>query len=563
MTGVPPLFRLRIETTDMSTHIDHREDQLTRNGHGTTDSERTTPPPRAGSSPRLDGSADRARILLEPIWRDWRIGAAAAVGAAAAWGLVAGWWTPRSPLTTSQAIWSILISLLVGMSAGLMMRSRRAILVAPVIFVTVFEVTRIRTSGPTVDAPMFSQYGTFALVVGRGFHALLSLAPLAFGAILGAGIARHLRRSEALAKPSRRWALIARRSVAVLAALGLGAFTVLLARPASTDSIVDADGNTLEGSIAELTTVDINGHDLHLMIRGYSIDNPVLLFLAGGPGGSEMGAMRKHLPELEQHFTVVTWDQRGTGKSYDELDPSSTYTLAGVIDDTIAVTNHLRDRFDQDRIYLLGQSWGSTLGVLAIQAQPELYSAFIGTGQMVSQLATDTIFYNDTLDWARANNDTGLVDDLTTIGPPPYEQMLHYETALSFEHEVYPYDHSANAEGEGGFSENFFVPEYALIDQVHLLGAFMDTFSVLYPQLQLIDFRETATDFEIPMFFVQGAHEADGRADVFDDWYSTVDAPIKDLAILDTAGHRPLWEQPVDFVDYMVDTVLRQTTAED
>ena len=234
------------------------------------------------------------------------------------------------------------------------------------------------------------------------------------------------------------------------------------------------------------------------MIRGHSVQNPVLLFLAGGPGGSEMGAMRNHLPGLEQRFTVVTWDQRGTGRSYDELDPSGTYTLASAVDDTIAVTNHLRDRFGQDRIYLLGQSWGSTLGVLAVQQHPELYGAFIGTGQMVSQLATDTIFYNDTLDWARTTGDTDLAADLVHIGPPPYDRMLDYETALSSEHEVYPYDHAANSEGEGGFSENFFVPEYSLIDQVHLLGAFMDTFSVLYPQLQDIDFRRTATDFDDP-----------------------------------------------------------------
>lgn len=137
--------------------------------------------------------------------------------------------------------------------------------------------------------------------------------------------------------------------------------------------------------------------------------------------------------------------------------------------------------------------------------------------------------------------------------------MLDYETALSYEHEVYPYDHSANSEGAGGFSENFFVSECAFIDQIHLLGGFMDTFSVLYPQLQDVDFRDTATDFEVPMFFVQGAHEAGGRAEPFAEWYPTVDAPIKDLTVLDTSGHRPLFEQPEEFVDYMVGTVLIRT----
>jgi pimeloyl-ACP methyl ester carboxylesterase len=262
-----------------------------------------------------------------------------------------------------------------------------------------------------------------------------------------------------------------RRGVAVLAGVGLLALSAGLARPARTDAIGGPDGEDLAGSVAEPMTVEVNGHDLAMMIRGHSVDDPVLLFLAGGPGGSEMGAMRNHLPELEEHFVVVTWDQRGTGKSYPALDPTSTLTLGSVIDDTIAVTNYLRDRFGDDRIYLLGQSWGTILGVLAVQQQPELYRAYIGAGQMVSPLATDRIFYDDTLVWARDDGHTGLVDGLTEIGPPPYDKMLDYEIALSHEHEVYPYDHSQNSEGEGGFSENFIVEEYALIDQVHLLGA--------------------------------------------------------------------------------------------
>ncbi len=349
-------------------------------------------------------------------------------------------------------------------------------------------------------------------------------------------------------------------AVAIGAAVGLVVFSSVLARPANTAPIVDSNGRTIPGSIAELATVDINGHGLAMMVRGHSTHNPVLLFLAGGPGGSEMGAMRRHLPDLERHFTVVTWDQRGSGKSYDSLDPSDTYTLKSAINDTIAITNYLRKRFGQDSIYLLGQSWGSTLGVLAIQQRPELYRAFIGAGQMVSQLATDRIFYEDTLAWARRTRNDDLVDRLTAIGPPPYHRMLDYETALAQEHDVYPYDHTGNSEGEGGFSENFFVPEYALIDQIHLLGSFMDTFSVLYPQLQNIDFRRTATRFSIPMFFVEGAHEASGRAEPFADWYRQIHAPIKDLTVLGTSGHRPLWEQPNEFVDYMVNTVLARTT---
>jgi proline iminopeptidase len=520
-------------------------------------------PPGPGDSG--DGSwspAAAARTLLDAIWRDHRLGLATALALTAGWAVVAGWWMPRGPLTTSQALASIVLSLAVGLAAGTTARTRWMMLAAPVLFAGVFELMRLGLDGPTVDAPHLSTYGLLAMAVGRGFHGLVSLLPMVWGAAMGVGVAHRL--DPAGAPPARsgrlrRLARIGRRSVAILAGVGLAAFAVLLARPASTTAITGPDGEPVPDSIAELTTLEVNGHELAMMIRGHSVDNPVLLFLAGGPGGSEMGAMRNHLPALEEHFTVVTWDQRGTGKSYPDLDPTGTISLDGFVADTLVVTDHLRERFGQDRIYLLGQSWGSTLGVLAVQEAPERYAAIIGTGQMVSQLGTDRIFYEDTLAWAEANDNGDLAGRLRDIGPPPYGSMLDYETALSHEHEVYPYDRSGNSEGMGGFSENFFVPEYTLVEQVHLLGGFMDTFAALYPQLQDIDFRETATELDVPAYFVQGAHEAAGRAEPFDEWYPMLEAPAKDLVVLDTSGHRPLFEQPDEFVDYMVDTVLAET----
>lgn len=500
---------------------------------------------------RTTGAVRSLGRAQETLWADWRVGMAVAIGIAAAWGVLAGWATPRGPLTSGEALWSMAISLLIGAAAGFASRSRWAILASPAAFAAAFELVR-SVDGPTVDGFHASEYGLYAFVVGRGLHALVSLAPVALGAAIGAGTAAKL--TQPVARRGRWFG----RALAVLAAFGMVALAAGLARPASTAPIVDVAGNEIAGSIAELTTVDINGHDLAMMIRGHSVDNPILLFLAGGPGGSELGAMRNHLPTLEEYFTVVTWDQRGTGKSYTELDPTGSLTLESYLRDTIAVTDYLRDRFGQDQVFLLGQSWGSTLGVLAVQEHPERYRAFVGTGQMVSQLGTDRIFYEDTLVWAMASGQIDLFNELISIGPPPYEEMMPYETALSYEHEIYPYNHAPNSEGEGGFSENFIVPEYTLIDQVHLLGAFMDTFDVLYPQLQDIDFRKTATEFEVPVFFVQGAHEARGRSELFDEWYPMVNAPIKELTVLATSGHRPLWEQPDEFVEFMVDTVLAQ-----
>lgn len=488
----------------------------------------------------------------ETVGKNSRLRVVLAVVLAAGWALSAVLWTPRGPLTTGAAIASILLSLGVGGAAGYVTGSRWAMLLAPVSFVVVFELARMGYDGPMVDGIHASPYGAIAFITGRGFQSLLTLIPMALGAALGAGAwgARHGRTSSA-------WSRIVGRTAAAVVGIALMALVVGLARPAATTPIASADGR----SVAELTTVQAGGHDMQLMIRGASVDNPVLLFLAGGPGGSEFGAMRRHLPALEEHFTVVTWDQRGAGTSYAALDPTATVTVDGYVSDTIEITGYLRERFGQDAIYLLGQSWGTTVGVMAVQQRPDLYRAFIGAGQMVSQLATDRIFYEDTLAWAERNGDKGLVEQLMAAGPPPYEQMFPYETALSHEQDVYPYDHTANSEGSGQMSENLLVDEYTLIDQIHILGAFMDTFAAVYPQLQNVDFRQTATDFSVPVFFVQGAHEADGRAEPFAQWYPMVDAPIKDLVVFETSGHRPLWEQPDEFVDYMVGTVLARTAV--
>jgi pimeloyl-ACP methyl ester carboxylesterase len=308
--------------------------------------------------------------------------------------------------------------------------------------------------------------------------------------------------------------------------------------------------------------VEIGGHDLALMLRGRSTASPVALFLAGGPGGSELGAMRLHLEALERDVVMATFDQRGAGKSYAQLDPTETLTLDRAVADVIEVSEYLRERFDQDRIVLIGQSWGTILGVLAAQQRPDLYRALVGTGQMVSPRETDRAIYRDTLAWARANGKDDVVSALTRIGEPPYANILDYESALSYEHEVYPYDRTGNSEGEGGFSENLFVEEYTLLEQLHNLAAFLDTFSVLYPQLQRIDFREQATRLEVPVYLVQGAEEARGRAELAQEWFARLRAPRKRLIMIDHAGHRPLFERPAEFRRAMAGTVLPQTAPD-
>ena len=106
------------------------------------------------------------------------------------------------------------------------------------------------------------------------------------------------------------------------------------------------------------------------------------------------------LEPLTADFVVAVWDQRGSGKSYGALDPTSSLTLQQAVADTVELSEYLRTRFGEQKIYLLGESWGTTLGVLAVQDRPDLFHAYIGSGQMVSQRETDRIIWRDLLAYA-------------------------------------------------------------------------------------------------------------------------------------------------------------------
>lgn len=378
----------------------------------------STPPDAPPEHRGTFGPANRLRALLDPLWRDRRLGVGAAVAAVALWGLAAGWWTPRGPLTTAEALWAMAISLAVGAFAGLVLRSRWAILAAPVVFVAVFELVRLGTDGPMVDGLHASPYGFIAFVVGRGFHGLVTLLPMLLGAAVGAGCARRLSAGTTVARSrGSRAGVYARRSVTVLTAVGLIALAVLIARPASTDPILGADGEPLTGSISELTRVDVGSQDLGLMIRGNSTDNPVLLSWRADPAAPNSAPCTGTWKPSSRTSSSPPGTS-GAPAGHTELDPASTLSLDGAISDTIEVTNYLRQRFNQDQIYVVGQSWGTILCVLAVQRQPDLYRAFVGTGQMVSPAETDQIIYTDTLAWARDTGDDGLVETLTSSGPP-------------------------------------------------------------------------------------------------------------------------------------------------
>jgi pimeloyl-ACP methyl ester carboxylesterase len=464
-------------------------------------------------------------------------------GAALA-GVVTAATMPRGPITPSGVVVAMVLGAGVGVFAGYVLRSRWAMLLAPVAFAVAVELPRIEVVGPTVDRPELTTFfGLLTLALGRGFHALVQLVPMVLGAAAGAELARRR-----LGTPGRRgWRRAAqwsRRAVAAVVAVALVALAVVLTRPGTTAPIVDAAGQPVPGSVAELATVRLGGHDQTVLIRGRDATAPVVLYLAGGPGQSDIGYARAYMTELEDDVVVAVWDQRGTGKSYAALDPTQTWTLDRAVADTIELATYLRDRFGRQKIHLVGNSWGTTLGVLAVQRRPDLFAAYVGTGQMASQLEADRIIYRQVLDLAARTGDTELAARIREAGPPPYRDIYVNAMLIDYYQAIGPYPKTEyfRTQGPPGI-DGTGAAEYGPLDKVNKLKAMIDMGAVMYPQLQGVDFRTQVPQLDVPVYVVAGAHELTARSGPAREWFDRSDAPTKQWITFENSGHVPHFEE--------------------
>lgn len=356
---------------------------------------------------------------------------------------------------------------------------------------------------------------------------------------------------------------ISRKVWIPLVALALVALFVAVSQwRAHTPPILGADGKPLPGSIAQLEKVRLGGEDQWLIVRGQDASKPVLLFLSGGPGASEAARVLRFNQALEKHFVVVIWEQRGCGKSYMARGDLS---LERYTADTVELSEMLRERFGQEKIYLVGHSWGTIIGVLAAQARPDLYHAYVGTAQMVDVLETDQLIYDIVLEHARQTGDAKFAARLEEQGPPPYygnNPIGPYATLFGREYQVFEMpnikDEAYRRDGDA-IMLMLRQPEYGWLDRVYYLLGLMTTFNAVYPQLQEMDFRLDAARLDLPVYIVQGRNDMNNPSPIPESYFERLEAPHKKLVLFEGSGHGMIWEEAERFHRLMVDTVLVET----
>lgn len=348
--------------------------------------------------------------------------------------------------------------------------------------------------------------------------------------------------------------------------IGLLAAVVLGSQwAAHTPPILGANGRPLPGSIAAMETVNLGGANQWLIIRGENIDKPVLLFLSGGPGASEAARVLRFNQALEKHFVVVIWEQRGCGKSYPSRYPLAKLTIDQYKADIIELTNILRARFGERKIYLAGHSWGSVIGLLAAQARPDLFHAYIGSAQMVDVPATDKLIYDMVLDYSRQTGDAQFVKTLETQGRPPYlgrNPILPYSTLFGREYSLYEYpnikDEAYRRDGDI-LMMMLKQPEYGWLDRLYYLLGLMNTFNTVYPQLQSIDFRRDAPQLNLPVYLMLGRHDMNNPYQIPEEYFRLLEAPHKQLIFFEDSGHGMIWEQADLYHQVLTETILPET----
>lgn len=303
---------------------------------------------------------------------------------------------------------------------------------------------------------------------------------------------------------------------------------------------------TSANGVDEASYVDIRGAQEWITIRGQDQDNPVILFLHGGPAEANSPFVTLYRP-FEKDFVFVQWDQPGAGKTYIRAGVHQpALSLDSIADQGVAVAEYLRNRLHKQKIVLIGQDWGALVGLRMIKLRPDLFQAFVGTDLAVSWLGEQDGQYAFTQRQAAAANDQKTLDGLKQIGPPPYRSLAAYR---GFGDYFEPYKPAEDRAAEQTLRAWLFLspslsfPELA--DWVKALRAGEET---LTPELMKVDLRQTDASFSVPVFLIEGADNVITPPSLDAEYLAKVQAPAKRLDLVPGASYMVIWQHPAAFL---------------
>lgn len=299
--------------------------------------------------------------------------------------------------------------------------------------------------------------------------------------------------------------------------------------------------------------VEIGGIPQWISIRGEDRSNPVLLFLHGGPGDATNLYGYAIFRSWLRDFTVVQWDQRGAGRTLGRNGPgsASAVTVDRMVQDGIELAEYLRGSLGKEKILLVGHSWGSILGAFMAKARPDLFLAFVGTGQVADPAQGYAVAHRELLAKAEALGNRAAIEELREIGPPPYADGWGYQVQRKWANRF---------EGADRFLPSTFglaltAPGYTLGDVNDWLAGQGVSAERLVPETSTIPASTLAGVFALPVFVIQGAEDFTTPTSLAEAYVESIEAPWKEFVRVE-GGHFAVFMEPEAFRKELVERVL-------
>jgi pimeloyl-ACP methyl ester carboxylesterase len=294
----------------------------------------------------------------------------------------------------------------------------------------------------------------------------------------------------------------------------------------------------------------IGGIEQWVTIRGYDRGNPVLLFVHGGPGDVTNPWTFAMFAPWEKQFTVVQWDERGAGRTLRKSGPSvaPTITVPRMVQDGIELSEYLRKHLGKNRIVILCHSFGSILGLGMVRARPDLFYAYVGTGQVADETRNYFVAYDALLKKAHEVRNPEAIDDLTRVGPPPYKSGEGYGVQRKW----------ANAfEGAdqfllGTLGLALVAPGSSVQDLNDSADGQILSADRLVPQTTSMGPRELGLEFSIPILIFQGSEDFTTPTALARQYEQSIKAPQKAFVAINGAGHFAVFMRSEQFLDELI-----------
>ncbi len=313
----------------------------------------------------------------------------------------------------------------------------------------------------------------------------------------------------------------------------------------------------------------LGGFPQKIHIKTLDENNPVLLFLHGGPGVCNRHNIFAEHSDLLDTFTVATWDQRGSGGSYKGLD-TATLTVEQMVEDANELVLWLCRRFGKDKIFVIGGSWGSELGTYLSKKHPERIAAFVGFGQVVDGALNEQLSWEFCMEEAKKANDTKSIATLEKCGPPVMGIYKggNYDGMMLQREVMMKYGGYSPNEKKRGYLSSTVIPmltagEYNLSDLYGLVKGHRIVLETMWPECGRTNFNETCTEFEMPFYIFDGRLDKNTPSDLVEGWYNKIKAPDKRLVWFENSGHNPMNDEGERFKRLLRDMLMKVKNRED